>query len=637
MSERSLANRLRAIGFLLVAVYAVMTARLWYLQVVRGEHYMQLADVNRIRVVPIRAPRGAIYDRYGQPLVRNRFSYTVSLVPLGLDEESKPYVFDTLARILNMPQEEISRILVEESGPYPYEPVRLKRDATAEMVIAIEERREDLPGVLVEEEWTREYVYGEVLSHTLGYLGAVDKDDLQKGYRPTDLIGKNGLELAYEAFLRGEDGQRRVEVNARGRPIRELSTIDPIPGYDMYLTIDLSVQLAAEEAMRTHLAQVNKTSRYKKAGAGAVVAMDPRSGEILALVSQPGYDPNQFISENRSAYYMQITAHPQSPLLNRALRDFPPGSTFKPFTGLTALEADTLQPNEYYNATGYGKYGKKDWTLNAVPQQAPAGRVTIVGALARSANDFFWEIALRPKTGGVDAIARMARSFGFGQPTGLRISPAEKAGLVPDKAWKERIYGVGWYEAETMDVAIGQGFLKVTPLQMAVAYSGIANRGDMYRPILVRRIMTPERQVVMEAASQLARRVQVAQEHWEVIIEGLRAVIQWPNGTAQSSFRNTQYDAAGKTGSAQTSPGQPAHGWFAAMAPATDPEIVVVVFAEFGEGGASAAAPIARQVLDAYFAAKEARAAQNTAEIPIPAPGNLPHVDFSQALRSPAD
>jgi penicillin-binding protein 2 len=637
VSERSLTNRLKAIGIMLIAVFLVITARLWYLQVVRGEYYMQLADGNRIRVVPIRAPRGAIYDRYGQPLVRNRFSYTVSIVPLSLVEESKAYVFDTLARILNMPREEIIRILNEESGPYPYEPVRLKRDATSDMVIAIEEQREDLPGVLVEEEWTREYVYGEVMSHTLGYLGAVDKNDLQKGYRPTDLIGKNGLELTYEAFLRGEDGQRRVEVNATGRPIRELSTIDPVPGYDMYLTIDLSVQLAAEKAMQTHLAQVNKTSRYKKAGAGAVVAIDPRSGELLALVSQPGYDPNQFISENRSAYYKQITANTQNPLLNRVLRDFPPGSTFKPFTGLTALEADSLQPNEYYNATGYGKYGKKDWTLNSVPRQAPAGRVTIVGALARSANDFFWEIALRPKTGGVDAIARMARSFGFGQPTGLRISPAEKAGLVPDKAWKERVYGVSWYEAETMDVAIGQGFLKVTPLQMAVAYSGIANRGDIYRPLLVRRIMTPERQVVMEAASQLARRVQAAPEHWEAIIDGLRAVVQWSNGTAHSSFRNTDYDAAGKTGSAQTAVGQPAHGWFAVLAPAADPEIVVIVFAEFGEGGASAAAPIARQVLDAYFAAKEARATQDAVDSPLAPLSNMPSVDFSQALSAPAD
>jgi penicillin-binding protein 2 len=296
------------------------------------------------------------------------------------------------------------------------------------------------------------------------------------------------------------------------------------------------------------------------------------------------------------------------------------------------MEANAYQPDEIVYANGHGKYGKKDWTLNSHPALAPAGRVTIVGALARSANDFFWNIALRPLTGGVEAIAKMARSFGLGQPTGLRLSPGEQSGLVPDKAWKAKYYKDPWYEAETMDVAIGQGFLKVTPLQLASAYMGIANRGDIYRPLLVRRITTPEGQVVMEGASQLARHVKGEPENWEAIINGLRAVAQWPNGTAKSSFRSATYDPGGKTGSAQTAPGQPAHGWFASLAPASKPEIVVVVFAEYGEGGASAAAPIARQVFDAYFKAKAARelmakkaAAKSTAPTPAgkkPAVGN---------------
>lgn len=605
MSDRELDTRLKAIGIFLIALFALLTSRLWYLQVVRGEQYAQLADGNRIRVVPIRAPRGAIYDRYGRPIVTNRFSYTVSIVPLGLPAQDKPHVVKTLARILSMPETEINRILDEDGKAFPYEPVRLKRDVGPEIVIDIEEQRGDLPGVLVEEEWTREYIYKDLMSQTLGYLSAVDKADLQKGYKPTDLIGKTGLEKTYEEFLRGEDGQRRVEVNALSRPMRELSTIDPVPGYDMYLTIDLSVQLAAEKAMREHLAKIRQNSVYHKAGAGAVVAIDPRSGELLALVSQPGYDPNMFLGEDRGNYYMKLLANPQKPLLNRALREFPPGSTFKPITGLTAMEAGSYQPNEIYNATGYGKYGKRDWSIRS--HQAPAGRITVVGALARSANDFFWNIALRPKTGGVDAIAKMARAFGLGQPTGLRLYPGERAGLIPDKEWKAKTIKAPWYEAETMDVAIGQGFVTVTPIQLASMYMGIANRGDIYRPYLVRRVMTPEGQVVMDAASQLTRHVKAAPENWEAIVEGLKAVAQWPNGTAKSAFRNAKYDPAGKTGSAQTSPGQPAHGWFAAMAPASKPEIVVVVFAESGEGGASAAAPIARAVMDAYFKAKDAR------------------------------
>jgi len=317
-----------------------------------------------------------------------------------------------------------------------------------------------------------------------------------------------------------------------------------------------------------------------------------------------------FLSEDRSDYYRKILANPHKPLLNRALLDYPPGSAFKPFTGLTALDAGSLGPNEVYNATGYGKYGKRDWTLRSRPPQRPAGRVTIVGALARSANDFFWNIALRSGTGGVDAIARMARSFGFGQPTGLRISPTERSGLIPDKEWKSKTYRQPWYEAETMDVAIGQGFVKVTPLQLAVAYMGIANSGEIYRPYLVKRVMTPEGQVVVDAAPQLARRVKTDAANWAAVIEGLKAVAQWPNGTAAGSFRSAKYDPAGKTGSAQTTIGQPAHAWFAGFAPASAPEIVVVVFAEFAEGGSSAAAPIARQVMDAYFRMKSERTAK---------------------------
>ncbi|NLN20198.1 MAG: penicillin-binding protein 2 [Firmicutes bacterium] len=611
MSDDELKVRLKTMSAVLVLLFGLLVTRLWYLQMIKGEQYAALADGNRIRVVPIRAPRGTILDRFERPIVSNRFSYTVSIVPLGLPtDDSKSEVLSLLGRLIGMSADEIERILDEENGPYPYEPVRLKRDVSPEVVIALEEQRIDLPGVLVEEEWTREYIYEDLASQTLGYLGAVDKEDLKKGYRPTDLIGKTGLEKAYEEFLRGGDGQRRVEVNALSKPLRELSTIDPVPGHDLYLTLDLDLQMATEKAMRERLDLLNKSA--PRVGAGAVVVLDPRTGEILALVSHPGYDPNMFLSGERSRYYMQILANPHRPLLHRALLDYPPGSVFKPFTGLAALDTGALKPDEEYNATGYGKYGKMDWTLRARPRQQPAGRVTIVGALARSANDFFWNIALRPATGGVDGIARMARAFGFGQPTGLRISPTERSGLIPDKEWKRRTYRQPWYEAETMDVAIGQGFVTATPLQIAVAYMGLANRGEIYRPYLVKRVMTPEGQVVLDVTPQLARRVKTDAANWEAVVEGLKAVTQWPNGTAASAFRTAPYDPAGKTGSAQTAAGQPAHAWFAGFAPADDPEIVVVVFVEFGEGGASAAAPIARQIMDAYFDMKAERAVKSS-------------------------
>ncbi len=601
MPEHALATRLKALGIMLIVLFSLLTLRLWYLQVVQGEEYVQQAENNRISPVPIRAPRGAIYDRNGKPIVSNRPSYTVSLVPLDLPAADRPRVISTLSRILRIPEDEIQKTL-EEGKAYPYQPVRLKRDVADATVVLLEEERVNLPGLLVEEEWTRQYPYGDLGSQTLGYLGMVDKADLQKGYKPTDYIGKTGLEKTYESYLKGQDGQRRMEVNVLSKPVRELTTIDPLPGNDLYLTIDLDVQLAAEKAMKEHLAQVQRTSQYRKVGAGAVVALDPRNGEILALVSQPGYDLTKLHSEDRNAYLASLNADPRRPFVNRIFAEYAPGSTFKPITGLTALESGALRFDEIYNATGYGKYGKRDWSVRS--GQAPAGRVTIVGALARSANDFFWNIALRPKTGGADAIARMARSFGLGQTTGFQLSPGEKSGLIPDKEWKKKVYKQPWYEAETMDMAIGQGFVLVTPMQMASMYMIIANRGVAYQPYLVRRVVSPEGEVLASYGAQESRRVKADSRNWEAIVNGMKAVVQWPNGTAIGSFRTAKYDPAGKTGSAQVT-GQPAHAWFASFAPASNPEIVVIVFAEYGEGGASAAAPIARKIMDAYFQKKD--------------------------------
>lgn len=599
MPERGLEARLKALGILLISVFALLTARLWYLQVAQGEQYAQLADYNRIRPVPLRAPRGAIRDSSGKPIVGNRPSYTVSVVPLDLPESERARVVGVLARLLSIPEVEIEKT-IQEGRAYPFTPVRLRRDVSHEIVLALEEQRVNLPGLLVEEEWTRQYPYTDLASQTLGYLGAVDKEDLKKGYKPTDFIGKTGLERTYEEYLRGVDGQRRVEVNALSQPVRELATIDPLPGNDLYLTIDLDLQLAAEEAMKAHLSRLRTSSRYTKAGSGAVVALDARTGAILAMVSQPGYDLAKLHSDERSAYVATLNSDPRQPFINRAISEYPPGSTFKPITGLTALNAGSLQPDEIYNATGYGKYGKRDWTLRSSPPQPPAGRVNIAGALTRSANDFFWEIALRPGTGGIDAIANMARSFGLGQPTGLKLYPGEKSGLVPDKDWKKKVYRQSWYEAETMDVAIGQGYLMLTPLQLASVYMTIANRGVAYKPYLLSRVMSPEGELLASFEPQQARRLNIQDSHWDAVIEGLRAVVQSSRGTAAGSFWGAKYDPAGKTGSSQVT-GQPAHAWFASFAPAAQPEIVVVVFAEYGEGGSSAAAPIARKVLDAYF------------------------------------
>jgi len=598
MTEQTLGARVKHLLIILVSVFCLLTMRLWYLQVVKGEEYVRLADDNRIRPIPIRAPRGTIYDRSGRVIAGNRPSYTVSIVPKDLPEEKKPEVLAALARLLDSSVEEIEKTLAAGAA-YPYNPVRLKRDVPMEVVIAVEEERADLPGMLVEEEWTRQYPYGDLASQTLGYLGLVEPEDVRKGYKPTDYIGKTGLEKTYEAYLKGQDGQRRVEVNALSRPIRELSAIDPEPGYDLYLTIDLDLQLAAEKALTEQINRLQKLN-YKQVSGGAVVVLAAKTGEVLALCSQPGYDLSRLHSEERNRYFTELNNNKNKPFIHRALNEYPPGSTFKVITALTALQSGALRVDEVYNATGYGKYGKKDWTLRSSPPQSPAGKVTVVGALARSANDFFWEMALRPATGGVEALARTARNFGLGQPTGLELFPGEKSGLVPDREWKNKNYREVWYEAETMDMAIGQGYLLVTPLQLASVYMAVANMGLVYRPQLVQKIVSPAGQVVAQFAPEETRHIKADPEYWQVITEGLIAVTQWSNGTAAGSFKNAAYNPAGKTGSAQVS-GQAAHAWFAGFAPADQPEIVVVVFVEHGESGSIAPAAAARSIMDAYF------------------------------------
>ena len=579
----------------MLAVFILLSGRLWHLQVVRGDNFETMAEVNRVRTVPIRAPRGAIYDAKGRVIATNRLAFTVSVVPSGLQDPDGTVVA-RLSELLEMPPEEIIAI-VRRGGDYPYEPIRLKRDVSIETAIAVEEARSALPGVLVEEEWVREYPHGALAGHTIGYLGLAERRDLEAGYSPTDLVGKAGLEYAFEHFLRGADGERRVEVNALSRPTRELETIPPRPGMDLYLTIDLEIQALAEEALARGLERIAAEAELGMAGKGAVVVLDAKSGGVLALASYPPIDPSRLTGEGRSSYVDELNRDPMSPWLNRALRAFPPGSTFKVVVGVAALESGAVQVDEVYNAIGYHKYGKRDWTVRqGLP---PAGPITIVEAIGRSSNDFFWEIALRPQVGGIDGIANWSRKFGFGEVTGITLGEsAEMRGLVPTPEWKRAVYRQPWYESETMDVVIGQGFLQVTPLQLARSYLITANEGLSHPIHLVRAIESPDGSIVVDTDPGRSQRIQSRASTWRAIKDGLRHVLQWQRGTAYTAFQGAPYDPAGKTGSAQTATA--AHGWFAGFAPAADPEIVVVVFAEHGESGA-ATAPIAREIMDGYF------------------------------------
>lgn len=588
---RALTQRAKILTLVITVIFAFLVGRLWQLQLVRGERYQLLAEGNRMRSIPIRAPRGSIYDRNGELLATNRLAFTVSVVPSGLIDPDGS-VLARLSELLDVSPEELLEA-VDKGRGRPYEPIRIKRDIPMEQVIAVEENRHRLPGVFIEEEWVREYFHGETAGHLLGYVGLASPQDVEKGYSPSDLVGKSGLELSFERFLRGKDGVRRVEVNALSRPVREIGVVMPEPGMDVHLTIDLAFQKAVADALRRGLVSPDGS----ETGAGAAVVLDARSGEVLAMVSYPGIDPERISGENRAQYVQELNQSPQSPWLNRALRAFPPGSTFKVVTAVAALESGAIDPDTVYNATGYHKYGKRDWTIHQ--GLAAAGPVTIVEAMGRSTNDFFWEISLRPETEGIEGLARWARLMGLGSRTGiLHHEAAEMAGLVPDRQWKMQTLGEPWYEAETMDVAIGQGFLTVTPLQMAQLYSVVANRGVLHTPRLVHTVSRHDGSVRFEVSKSEPRRIEADRSTWQALHDGLRAVVQWQRGTARAAFVGTEYDPAGKTGSAQT--GREAHGWFAGFAPARDPQIVVAVFAEYGGSGARVA-HIAREIFDIYF------------------------------------
>lgn len=613
LSEVEKGRLKRAVGFglLAIAILLALAGRLWYLQIVKGQEFSAWADGNRIRVIPLPSPRGMMFDRNGHIVAGNRFAFTVSAVPGGLGQ-NRALLIERLAVLLGMSEARIEEILLTARADYPYEPIRLLRDVGSEAVVALGEHMIDLPGILLEEEWVREYRYGSVAGNTLGYLGAATPEHVAAGYRTTDLVGQAGLERYYEDYLRGKDGQILVEVNALSRPIRTIERIDPVPGHNLYLTLDIQFQAVAERILAEHMETMRAT--YPDAHAGSVVVLNAKTGEVLVMASVPGYDPNRLIGPERGEYFGELSRNSAAPFLHRAVRAYPPGSVFKIVTGLAAMDVGVLGPDEIYHATGYHLYNKRDWSVRS--GVAPAGNVDIRMALARSANDFFWEMATRPgmggASGGIRVLADYARRLGFGAPTGIDFSP-EHAGIVPDPEWKRRTLQEPWYPAETMDVAIGQGYLTTTPLQMAYAYVALANRGVAYQPHLVSRIENAEGDVVYSFEPQPIP-VDIGDAYWEPIVEGLQAVIQNTRGTSYRSLRwpgdrpwgqVATYDPAGKTGSAQRGGNEDPHAWFAGFAPASDPEIVVVVYVEAGGGGGSTAAPIARRVMDYYFGAAD--------------------------------
>lgn len=566
-----------------VLVIAVLIGRAAYLQIYQGDYYKALADGNRIRIVPSMAPRGTFYDRNGQLLVTNRPGFSVSLLPL-----TAPISDDVIARLsdlLKVPTDEIKQKIAGHSG---FNPIRIKTDVTPDIVSIIEEQKSQYPGVVIEVTPIRDYILKQEGAHTFGYVSEINDAELEKmkdeGYKSGDIIGKFGLEKVYDKELRGENGGQQVEVDVSGKPVQILGRKEPVPGDDLELTIDINLQQAAEKAVDEQLTQIG-------AHAAAAVVMNPQTGEILAMVSRPAFDPNLFAHGISSKDWNQLNNNPYHPMDNKTITgEYPPGSTFKIVTGTAALTEGVVTPEEQIFDSGH------HWLIPKGNADGEAlGWLNFRSALAHSDNVYFYEMGNRL---GIDRLEKYARMFGLGQKTGVDL-PYEASGLVANRRYKEKNFDDGeWYLSETFDAAIGQGFNLVTPLQAAMVMGEIAADGKRYKPHVVNRIIAPDGSVVKDFQPELLSQLDVPEEDIKLIQDGLHDVTKY--GTAASSFRGFTVDIAGKTGTAENSQGRD-HGWFVAYGPFDNPNIVVAVIVENGGYGSQSAVPIGRKILEAAF------------------------------------
>jgi len=576
-------GRLQFLRVVAVCIILVLIGRAGYLQVYDGELYARLAEGNRIRIIPAEAARGTFYDRNGELLVTNRPGFTVSLLPLT--EPISPEVIARVSALIHVPVEEIQKKIDAHIG---FDPIRIKNDVLPDIVSIIEEQKDSYPGVVVEVLPVRDYIFGEYAAHVFGYVSEINEEELERrkgeGYKSGDIIGKFGLERVYDKEVRGIKGGEQVEVDVSGRPVQILGRQSPIQGNDLVLTIDSHIQEAAERAVDDQLAAVH-------AHAAAAVVMNPQTGEILAMVSRPAFNPNLFAGGISTVNWNMLNNNPYHPMDNKAITgEYPPGSTFKIVTGTAALAEHKVTAQEKIFDSG------RHWIIPKTNAGGEAlGWIDFEQAMAHSDNVYFYEMGNRL---GVDTLERYARLFGLGTRTGIDL-PYEAEGLVPNRKYKADNYEDGeWYLSETFDAAIGQGFNLVTPLQAAMVVSEIAANGQRYRPHLVQRIVDVNGNTVREIKPELLSTLEVDPSVIHHVQEGLHSVTKLGTGTAL--FAGFPVDIAGKTGTAENSQGRD-HSWFVAYGPYKNPNVVVAVIVEQGGFGSVAAGPIARRILEAAF------------------------------------
>ncbi|WP_207063862.1 penicillin-binding protein 2 [Motiliproteus sp. SC1-56] len=602
--RRTFTNRVMLAFAVVVVFMLVLVARLFYLQVIEHDVYRTLSDSNRVQLQPVPPTRGLIYDRNGVLLADNRPSHNLTLVREQVgDQEALEATIKQLASLVEISERDVERFYKRLSQRRrPYQSVPLKFQLSDEEIARIAVNYHRLPGVEVEAELIRYYPYTGSLVHALGYVGRINERELARvdaqDYSGTHHIGKLGVEKFYEDRLHGTVGLQKVETNARGRVLRVLERTDPIPGEDLQLHLDLGLQLVAERALNGQR--------------GAVVALDPATGGILALVSAPGYDPNEFVTGISSKDYRALQESDDLPLFNRAIRGrYPPASTLKPVIGLAAVDSGTVSlgydiwdPGYYQITEGGRRY--RDW------KRGGHGRVDLRKAIEESVDTYFYDVGHRM---GIDPMSDYLQRFGFGQVNSLDL-PEDHAAILPSREWKRRMRNRPWYPGDSINLSIGQGFMLATPLQLATATMAIANRGQWRVPRMLKAIEGDENAVVVPEDKQHPDIKLKRERYWDYMIEAMEDVVHGRRGTARGIGRDLNYRIAGKTGTAQVvgikqdeeydaealAEKYRDHGLFVGFAPAEAPRIVVAVVVENGGGGSSAAAPVAREVFDAFMA-----------------------------------
>lgn len=588
-------HRTVLLSFVVGAIFFVLLIRLWHLQILSADDYRSMSEDNRLRFVPVAASRGAIMDRNGAVMVSNQPSFSLAVIPQEVKD--KELLLTQLASLLSLDRDELAERWEKGRGKAKYFPVVLASNITRDQVEIVEENRLRLPGVEIEMKPVREYTNGVLASHLLGYIGEISEDELDRKdneeYNPGDYIGKNGVERAWEKVLHGSDGGRQLEVDARGRVLRTVSESYPTVGNSVVLTIDATVQKSAEDAFGQQ--------------AGAAVAMDVNSGEVLAFVSNPDFDPALFSAKIPADKWKEYLEDKRRPLENKALTgQYPPGSTFKIITALAGLESGLVNESTSVSCTGAYRMGKttfKCWNKHG------HGTTNLKKSLRESCDVYYYRLGERL---GVDRIAEMAKRFKLGAPLGIDLNH-EKAGLIPTMAWKQKRFGKPWIPGETIPVSIGQGYVLMTPIQLASMIATVANEGTVYRPRLVKRIVDADGKTIREFAPERLGGIGVSANSIRLVKQGLFAVVNEPGGTGGAA-RIGSIKVAGKTGTSQVvklGGSKNAslyqyrdHALFVAFAPYDKPEIAVAVVVEHGMHGGSAAAPIAGRILRAWFDSK---------------------------------